>query len=137
MSDDRDDAQIWREIYVTDSSRAGVKDDEGKLDLTLLPPGALVTVTSVFAMGARKYSREGYLDVPDAGHRYFAAARRHMHAYELGENKDIESNLHHFAHAAACMLILLAHQQLRGDEIVGAWRSKANPFEKGRENADG
>lgn len=128
--DEFNDGEFWRTVYQTPKSPQEIpvqhdgKDDEGKLDLTLLPPGPLVDVAIVFQKGAEKYTREGYLDVPNAGHRYYAALRRHLMEFELGEDRDVETHVHHFAHAAACLLILLALRDAGQD--IGAWRSRAN-----------
>jgi hypothetical protein len=52
--------------------------------------------------------------VPNARERYFNAAMRHLNAYFYkGETRDAESGLHTLAHAACCVVFLLA-LDLRG-----------------------
>lgn len=98
----------------------GVKHDEGKLDLTLIPPALLEEVAKVLMHGAEKYDRLNWVKVPDAGHRYAAAMLRHIHAWQKGESLDPESGRHHLAHAACCIAFLLAFMQA-GRKLDG-WR---------------
>lgn len=84
------------------------KYDAGKPDWTLVPFSALVPVIRVLEFGARKYSRGGWRLVPQGDRRYLAAAFRHLTAFSDGETHDAESGLPHLAHAACCLLFLLA-----------------------------
>ena len=88
--------------------QGGTKYDQGKPDWSLLPWEALEPVVEVMMFGAKKYSPEGWRDVPDAGRRYWSAAQRHLIAHLQGETADEESGLPHLAHAACCVLFLLA-----------------------------
>lgn len=94
--------------------------DVGKLDLTLVPPALLEAVARVLEFGAKKYTRRSYDTVPDAEVRYYRALRRHLHAFESGEDLDPETELHHLIHAAANVAILV-HFLAQGRD-VGAWR---------------
>lgn len=89
----------------------GVKFDLGKPDWSLLPWDALGPVVEVMMFGARKYGPDNWRDVPDAGRRYWSAAQRHLIAHLQGEPTDEESGLPHLAHAACCVLFLLALDQ--------------------------
>lgn len=86
----------------------GVKHDEGKLDLTLIPPELLEEVAKVLMHGAAKYDRHNWTKVPDAEQRYAAAMLRHVLAWQKGEILDPETGLHHLAHAACCVAFLLS-----------------------------
>lgn len=83
------------------------KDDQGKLDWTLIPWRGLKPVVRVLEFGAAKYSRGGWRLVEDADRRYLAAAFRHLTAYADGERVDPESGLPHLAHAVCCLLFML------------------------------
>jgi len=57
--------------------------------------------------GARKYAPDNWRKVQDADSRYFAAARRHLNAWQQGELVDDESNLSHLAHAITSLMFVL------------------------------
>jgi hypothetical protein len=86
----------------------GRKDDAGKDPWDLLPTHALRCVVRVLAFGARKYAPDAWRHVPDARRRYYAAALRHVTSWWEGEHADPESGEPHLAHAACCLLFLLA-----------------------------
>jgi hypothetical protein len=92
------------------NGRAGQKDDEGKDPWDLLPIAAVRKVVGVLAFGARKYAPDGWRQVPDRRRRYYAAALRHLTAWWEGEAVDTESGHNHLAHAACCVLFLLAEE---------------------------
>lgn len=83
----------------------GRKDDTDKLRWDLLPE-SLEDVVKVLTFGAKKYSPDGWKQVPEAQPRYFAATMRHLWAWRRGEDLDPESGLPHLAHAACCVLFL-------------------------------
>jgi len=89
----------------------GAKLDAGKLQAGLLFDfrGALRAVAEVSDHGARKYSRGGWLSVPQAQERYTDALWRHL----LAEGADADSGLDHLAHAAWNLLAIL-ELRLRG-----------------------
>lgn len=92
-------------------SEPGRKDDSAKPRWSLLPAGALAAVVGVLEFGARKYAPDNWRLVPDARRRYFDAAQRHLWAWWQGERLDPESGCHHLAHAACCVLFLLALEE--------------------------
>lgn len=63
-----------------DQHTAGAKLDAGKVDLSLLLffPNALTAVAEVAEIGAKKYSRGGFLKVANGVTRYTAALLRHL-----------------------------------------------------------
>ncbi|AZF94062.1 hypothetical protein HOU71_gp20 [Pectobacterium phage Clickz] len=88
----------------------GVKYDQDKprMDLLVLDcPRALREVSAVMGYGAKKYSEDNWLRVPDASKRYMAAALRHLTAHTSGEELDPESGYSHLAHFASCALFIL------------------------------
>lgn len=84
----------------------GVKKDDGKTMLALLPFEALEEVGKVMTFGAIKYAahnwRGGF-----KWSRLISASLRHLFAFIRGEDKDPETGLSHLAHAACCILFLL------------------------------
>ena len=89
---------------------AGRKDDAGKPRWDLIPYEALEEVVNVLTHGAQKYTPDNWRSVPDWNRRYFAAAQRHLVAYFQGVDLDEDSDLPHLAHAACCILFLLAKE---------------------------
>lgn len=86
----------------------GLKHDEGKVPLDLLPTGALAEVARVLEHGATKYGRNSWQHVTPFRSRYTAALLRHLFARARGETRDPESGLLHMAHAACNVLFLLS-----------------------------
>ena len=85
-----------------DQHTKGAKLDAGKPDASLLLDfsHALEMVAAVGTFGAAKYTKGGWLEVPNGRARYTAALLRHLLAEGKGEDLDPESNLHHAAHTA-------------------------------------
>ena len=96
-------------------STSALKFDQDKLPLNLLSREALEQTAAVLKFGAEKYAthnwRKGF-----QWSRPLAAAMRHLHAFNDGEDKDPESGLSHLAHAMCCIMFLLefekTHQEL-------------------------
>lgn len=101
------------------------KSDSGKPRWDLLPYRALERVVRVFSKGAAKYAPWGWLTVPNARDRYFAAAQRHLVEWREGDADDAETGESHLAHACCCCLILLA-RELAGT-LGPSSRSPARP----------
>lgn len=84
-------------------STPGAKADAGKPDPTLIlnsMPRALMALATVGTFGANKYSRDGWLEVPNGEQRYAAAQDRHRFLRCQGEPVDTESGLDHEFHEA-------------------------------------
>lgn len=91
----------------------GIKHDQHKVRMDLLPPDALWAVAEVLTFGAGKYGDRNWEQGMEHG-RLLAALERHKNAHERGEDYDEETKLLHLAHAACCSLMVLA-LFLRGD----------------------
>ena len=85
----------------------GKKYDTGKPLWHLLPYQEVAKVVDVLTYGANKYGPNNWQHVLDGKNRYFAAAMRHIVAWERGEFVDDESKLPHLAHAACCLLFIM------------------------------
>lgn len=82
---------------------AGAKLDDGKVlaDLVLGDfARALWAVAEVGTFGAKKYTKSGWLSVPDGLARYEDAQMRHRLKRQMGELVDDDSDLLHRAHEA-------------------------------------
>lgn len=96
--------------------RVGVKDDQGKLMMGLIPHEAMVGLAQVLTFGASKYSPNGWQTVPNAKSRYEDAALRHFYAYKAGELVDPESGLSHLKHALTNLAFLVYFEENKESE---------------------
>lgn len=94
-------------------SASGAKADAGKVmgGLLLDFAHALELVAEVGTHGAEKYSRGGWVAVPDGQQRYLDAAMRHLLKLGKGEQDDADSGLPHLAHIAWNFLAVLDLQR--------------------------
>lgn len=82
--------------YKDKPSSSGLKYDNGKLRLDLLPPEAIRALGNILSHGAEKYGPNTWRGV--SIERYEAAMLRHWLAWKEGETIDPESGLPHLAH---------------------------------------
>lgn len=86
----------------------GMKLDDQKDRWDLLPIETVVDIVRVLMYGCKKYGPWNWMHVLEPRRRYYAATMRHLAAYASGEEIDEESGLPHLAHAATCLVFLLA-----------------------------
>lgn len=93
----------------------GSKLDAGKPDMSLLLDfgRALEDVARLCTVGAEKYSRTGWVSVPDGINRYTAAMMRHL-THENREKYDKETKVLH-ATATAWNALARLELMLRGE----------------------
>lgn len=99
----------------------GAKLDAGKTRLWLVLGGfarALEQVGQVGTFGARKYSDNGWMEVPDGQSRYTDALLRHLMAEARGEKTDPDSGLAHASHLAWNSLARLELMLRKDDAVV-------------------
>lgn len=84
----------------------GKKFDQGKSQHDLIPYESLEEIAKVLTFGCIKYSRSDWAKGIKFS-RLLSAAYRHMGKFNAGEDIDPESNLHHIAHAATNLIMLL------------------------------
>lgn len=101
---------------------AAIKFDQGKPRPELLPADALEEVSWVLAYGATKYADHNWARGMNWS-RLVGAAMRHLLAFTRGEDNDPETGRSHLAHAACCVLFLLA-LVLRGKGADDRWREE-------------
>ena len=82
-----------------------LKFDEGKTCLSDIPQKTLFSVAKTFNYGAKKYSKFNYSAGTD-WLRYYDACQRHLHAWMIGEDIDIESSSNHIDNAIASLMML-------------------------------
>lgn len=98
------------QIHAQTQPEEAVKNDQGKLPWHLLPSDAVDDVLEVLQYGAAKYGERNWERGMDWS-RPFSALMRHMWAWWRGETFDPESGKPHLAHAACCILFLLAYER--------------------------
>lgn len=88
------------------------KDSIGstKLPMHLWPMTATIMGSMGFLDGALKYGRGNYRATPVRASIYYDATMRHMSKWFSGQDIDTDSGLPHFAHALACLAILVDSQ---------------------------
>lgn len=94
--------------------KGGLKLDNEKPPMDLLPSEALEQIAKVLGFGALKYERNNWRKGIEYG-RLHAAALRHLTAWNNGEDTDPDSGLSHVAHAACNLMFLLEFIKYRPD----------------------
>lgn len=90
----------------------GIKYDQGKPSISLIPVEALLGEAEVFDFGAKKYGKHNFrLGMNHT--RVLDAALRHILAIVRGEDLDPETGKPHWAHARCC-LSMYAYFQAAG-----------------------
>lgn len=108
-----------KRLFKTDNG-IGVKHDSDKVRPDLIFNSmsmALMAAAEVSTFGAKKYEKDGWLQVPDGIKRYTAAMDRHR-LLESQEDADVESGLKHQAHLAWNALARL-ELMLREEKVNG------------------
>ena len=93
-----------------DPHEPGAKLDDGKPRVWLVLAGfprALEEISKAGTFGAKKYSDNGWMYVPDGIARYSDAMGRHLLKEAMGEKLAPDSGLMHAAHAAWNLLATL------------------------------
>jgi len=89
----------------------GLRKNDGKLRYDLLEPYAIQELVKVFTEGAKKYSDFNWIDGGMDYTKMLASLKRHIAAFELGEDIDPETKCHHMAHAAWNALALVSYSK--------------------------
>lgn len=87
----------------------GLKDDQDKVRMELLPPELLIGTAKVLTFGAKKYTDRNW-ELGTKWSRVFGALQRHLWAWWGGERFDTETGYSHLWHAACCLAFLIAYE---------------------------
>jgi hypothetical protein len=86
----------------------GIRYDDGKLPMHLLPPELLTEVAKVLQFGAKKYAPRNWEKGMDWS-RVEGSLIRHLVKWKEGEDIDPETGLSHISHVACNAAFLLAY----------------------------
>ena len=78
-----------------------------KVPLHLVPPSASHYLAEALADGAVKYGPYNWRESGVSAMVYVGAAKRHLDAWLDGQDSAEDSEVHHLAHAMACLAIIL------------------------------
>jgi len=78
-----------------------------KARVDLVPPALMLAVAEAMANGATKYGPYNWRESKISSSVYYAAMLRHIFAWWDGEDFAEDSGVHHLAHAAACIALIL------------------------------
>lgn len=93
---------------------SGIKHDDGKTRYDLLPVDALEEVAVVLMHGANRYGDRNW-EKGISYSRIYRALLGHIWAWWMKSGPDKDTGRSHLAHAACCVLFLLAYER-RGME---------------------
>jgi len=93
---------------------SGIKHDQEKAPMDLLPYESLEEIAKVLAFGAKKYDRANWAKGINQS-RLISAAMRHLGQFNNGEDLDKESNTLHLANAACNLLFAIWMYKNRPD----------------------
>lgn len=88
----------------TKEEKKGMKFDDDKLQFSLIPPEIKLYLAEILTFGAKKYAPDNWKKVDVK--RYYDAFERHINAFQLGEENDQESGMHHLKHALTNMVFI-------------------------------
>lgn len=88
-----------------------VRYDSGKLRYDLLEPYAIQELVRVFTKGAEKYTANNWLKGGMNYSRMLGSLKRHIAAFEQGEDIDKETLCSHMAHAAWNALGIISYSK--------------------------
>lgn len=92
----------------------GLKYDDGKAPMDLLPYESLEEIAKVLGFGEKKYTAGNWAKGIEM-RRLLSAAMRHLGQFNSGQDIDEESGLSHLAHAGCCILFAIYMNKFRPD----------------------
>ena len=101
---------VWREL-------AGIKFDEDKPKLSLIPPRALTAVGEVLTFGATKYTERNW-EKGISEDRLLSATLRHIVAHLQGEVYDPETEIEHLAHAICNLMMQVEFMRREKNDLA-------------------
>lgn len=94
---------------MTNTKETNPKESIGvkKIPLSVVPTAVLMEVSVAFLEGAAKYGRHNYREAGGRASIYYDATMRHLNKWwELGEDIDPDSKLHHITKAISSLMVL-------------------------------
>ena len=85
--------------------------NNGKIRMNLIPAFSLEQIAKVFTQGAEKYGDNNYRKGMKWS-KCMASLKRHILAFDKGEDFDTESKLYHMAHVATNAMFLLEYYKI-------------------------
>lgn len=106
---------------MTTTDGKGMRFDEGKNDLVLLPPEWIWALGIVMTRGAMKYERRNW-ERGMAWGKVMSSGLRHIFKFACGEKYDAELGCHHLAMAAWNMLVLMSYdlRKIGENDLAGS-----------------
>lgn len=103
----------------------GLRYNDGKVRHDLLEPYAIHELAKVFTLGAQKYAPNNWLKGMEWS-KITASLKRHLNAYEKGEDYDPETGLLHAAHIAWNAMALVSYYKHfpQGDDRIHTFIKK-------------
>lgn len=89
---------------------SGIKNDQNKPHLDLIPEELMVEIAKVLEFGAKKYAKNNWREGFEYS-RPTAAALRHIYVWNSGRDNDEETGLSHLAHAITSLMFNLVNHQ--------------------------
>lgn len=105
----------------------GLRYNKGKVRLDLIPEFPINEIGKILTYGANKYTivneNDDIIETGDNNWKkgmswksIIASTKRHLSAFEKGEDYDKESNLLHIAHAATNLIFLLEYYKIHPED---------------------
>ena len=88
----------------------GLKYDNDKIRVDLVPPEVIIELGKILTYGANKYGPNNWKGLENFNDRYYGAVIRHLMAWRMGEEKDPESGEYHLSHAMTGLMFLVWKQ---------------------------
>jgi len=85
----------------------GVKHDQDKIRMDLVPWDVVVEIAKILTFGAKKYADRNW-EKGFNWSRVYGALMRHLTLWFQGQDTDAETGRSHLAHAGCCLFFLLA-----------------------------
>ena len=92
---------------MSDNETQGIKHDQDKIRMDLVPWEVVVEIAKIFTFGAKKYSDRNW-EKGFNWSRVYGALMRHLTMWFHGQDTDHETGRSHLAHAGCCLFFLLA-----------------------------
>jgi hypothetical protein len=101
-------------VFEGERAKVGLKFDQEKPRMALVPPQPIMEIAEVLTYGAKKYAAHNWCH-GISFERLKSAMDRHMAAWWAGEDCDPETGYSHLAHAACCLFFLMDLRHTRPD----------------------